>query len=62
MTVFRCSVLPKFCNRCKRHFWLERYEIRYIEVGIEHRSIPVCVCKKCLDKERERNESKVREG
>lgn len=56
MTVFRFSVLPKFCNRCKRHFWLEPYEVRYIEVGIEHRSIPVCVCKKCLD------EVKKREG
>lgn len=44
MTHDRFAILPKRCDYCNRLFWLEPYNIRYREVGIESGTIELCEC------------------
>lgn len=47
MTVRPFALLPKFCGKCGRTFWLEPYETYYQEVGIEHYSLKCAKCPRC---------------
>ena len=44
----RFAFSPKICDRCRRKFIFEGYKLIWVEVGIEHRSIQVPLCKNCL--------------
>ena len=48
MTIYRFAFLPKYCDKCGRLFWLERYEKHHKLVGIEDCVIPIYICRKCL--------------
>lgn len=44
------AILPKRCDICNRLFWLEPYNIFYMTVGIESRSLECIKCKNCVKK------------
>lgn len=44
------AILPKRCDICNRLFWLEPYNIFYMTVGIESRSLECIKCKNCIEK------------
>ena len=53
----RVAIIPKRCDRCKRLFWLEPYNISYKTVGIESYSLEQIECKNCIRKAERENES-----
>ena len=54
MTLYKFAIIPKTCDKCRRIFWLERYETFYREVGIEHYDLKCVKCFRCRRNEHER--------
>ncbi len=55
----RFAIIPKYCDKCHRKFWLEPYDIFYRDIGIyRHNYKMVRYCKKCI----ERSESEENNG
>ena len=48
MTIYDFALTPRRCERCRRRFIFERCDYSYQEVGIEHATIKVWYCHKCL--------------
>ncbi len=43
-------IILKLCDRCKRLFWLEPYNISYKTVGVDSYSLEQIECKNCVGK------------
>ena len=47
----RVAILPKRCSRCNRLFWLEPYNVYYMEVGVGRVSFERVKCSECVKAE-----------
>jgi len=48
VTVYKFAILPKYCDVCKRFFWLERYETYTRLVALDLHDITCVRCSKCM--------------
>lgn len=46
----RFAIIPKQCDKCYRHFWLEPYDTFYRDIGFYGHSYEMIKCKKCIEK------------
>ena len=43
------ALLPKKCDKCRRTFILEPYNIYYKQVGIDNFDLPQIYCRECSE-------------